>query len=376
MFYLRNLAVNWLKHWLRIGASILIPIFMSLGFSAVSWADVTPILLAGLPAGNAITDGRSLLNYALPINNPTIRKIQTSLENMSLPLRNRRWGVLNGTASKVVTILRVRKPELLASIPNTRKAQAETLLAAAEESMTGLQAAIAAQDKEKVESVRADLLNFVGDIEALMVDKFPFEIPEEYSNLPQLTGRATIVIVTDKGKITLVADGYSAPITAGNFVDLVQRGFYNGLEFTRTEDYYVAQAGDPPGPEVGFIDPTTQQARTIPLEILVKGDSEPIYNFTLEEIGRYREQPVLPFSAYGTVGMARPEAEPDGGSSQFFFFLYEAELTPAGVNLLDGRYAAFGYVIEGKEVLGKLKAGDKIQSAKIISGGENLIQPS
>jgi len=31
--------------------------------------------------------------------------------------------------------------------------------------------------------------------------------------------------------LTLVVDGYSAPVTAGNFVDLVQRGFYNGLEF-------------------------------------------------------------------------------------------------------------------------------------------------
>jgi peptidylprolyl isomerase len=73
--------------------------------------------------------------------------------------------------------------------------------------------------------------------------------------------------------------------------------------------------------------------------------------------------------------MARPEPEPNGGSSQFFFFLFDSELTPAGRNLLDGRYTVFGYLIDGKEVLKELKAGDKIQSAKVIQGIENLVEP-
>ena len=73
--------------------------------------------------------------------------------------------------------------------------------------------------------------------------------------------------------------------------------------------------------------------------------------------------------------MARPESDPDGGSSQFFFFLFEPELTPAGLNLLDGRYSVFGYVTEGKEVLRNLTQGDAIASAKVIQGLENLVQP-
>ena len=55
--------------------------------------------------------------------------------------------------------------------------------------------------------------------------------------------------------------------------------------------------------------------------------------------------------------------------------MFEAELTPAGRNLLDGRYAVFGYVTEGKKVLDQLKAGDKIESAKVIQGIENLVEP-
>ena len=63
-------------------------------------------------------------------------------------------------------------------------------------------------------------------------------------------------------------------------------------------------------------------------------------------------------------------------SGDYFFFLFEPELTPAGLNLLDGRYAVFGYVTEGKEVLEELRKGDVIESAKVIRGAENLVQPS
>ncbi|MFN9061948.1 MAG: peptidylprolyl isomerase, partial [Pseudanabaena sp.] len=51
-----------------------------------------------------------------------------------------------------------------------------------------------------------------------------------------------------------------------------------------------------------------------------------------------------------------------------------SELTPAGLNLLDGNYTVFGYVTDGKETLDKLRLGDKILSARVISGAENLIK--
>jgi len=157
-------------------------------------------------------------------------------------------------------------------------------------------------------------------------------------------------------------------------VDLVQRGFYDELAITRTEDFYV-QTGDPPGPEEGFIDPKTGEYRAIPFEVLVRGDEEPIYGMTLEQAGIYLDEPVLPFSAYGAVAMARPGDEPNGGSSQFFFFKFNSELTPPGFNVMDGRYAVFGYVVEGKDVLDKLELGDIIESATVVQGAENLIEP-
>jgi peptidylprolyl isomerase len=344
-------------------------------FFGVSTAGWTPSSSAGLPAGNAITDGKALLRYALPIDNKPVRELQGSLEDISNQLRaNRRWGAVSKDLSKASRILN-NPAQILASVPEANKPQAEALISELKSGVTSLEEAAKTKDKEQILTKRANLLNLVGDLEDLMVQGFPFEVPKEYSNLPQLKGRATVEMKTTKGTITLVVDGYSAPVTAGNFVDLVQRGFYDGLPFTRAEESYVVQTGDPPGKEVGFIDPKTKKYRAVPLEILFEGDKEPTYGITSEQAGRYTDLPVLPFSAYGAVAMARPESDNNGGSSQFFFFLYEPELTPAGRNLLDGRYTVFGYVVEGKDVLREIKAGDKIESAKVVKGAENLVEP-
>jgi peptidylprolyl isomerase len=334
-----------------------------------------PTTVAYLPPGNAITDGKALLRYALPIENKDIRKIQKQLEDLSQWLRSSRWGPINGEAKKIARAVSRRRDAILADVPEADRDRAAALLAQFDGGIEAIYTAVENRDKEGVWLARANLLDAVGEVEALMVKGFPFEVPEEYSNLPQLKGRATVVFETTKGDVTAVLDGYSAPVTAGNFVDLVQRGFYDNMSFIRAEDNYVLQTGDPAGPEEGFIDPKTKQYRAIPLEILVKGDEAPVYGATLEFLGRFLEDPVLPFSAFGTLGMARPESDPDGGSSQFFFFLFEPELTPAGLNLLDGRYAVFGYVIDGKDVLDTLGQDDTIQSARVVDGLDNLVLP-
>jgi peptidylprolyl isomerase len=81
---------------------------------------------------------------------------------------------------------------------------------------------------------------------------------------------------------------------------------------------------------------------------------------------------MLPFATFGTLGWAHSDERLDDGSSQFFFFLYEPELTPAGLNLVDGRYAAFGYVVDGFDVLGELGVDDAIVKATVIDGADNL----
>ncbi|NJL40030.1 MAG: peptidylprolyl isomerase [Leptolyngbyaceae cyanobacterium SM1_4_3] len=369
---------SFFNPYLKVGVLIAVQAALFLGLSATWCASPASanVLVSALPPGNAITDGKALLRYALPIDNSAVRRIQTSIEEISEALRaRRRFGAINGNLAQAERILNSRRSELLTGVPDEYKPQAEYLVLQLQNEINAMRQDVETKDKEAIWIRRGQMLDMVGQLEELMVQDFPFEVPAEYSNLPQLKGRASVEVETSKGTMTLVVDGYSAPVTAGNFVDLVQRGFYDGLEFTRAEDFYVVQIGDPPGEAEGFIDPDTGEYRAIPLEVLVQGDTEPTYGITLEDAGRYLDKPVLPFSAYGTLGMARPGDDPNGGSSQFFFFLFEPELTPAGLNLLDGRYSVFGYVIENKEVLENLKQGDKIISARVVKGAENLVEP-
>lgn len=348
---------------------------ISLNGNLVGPLDAT-MTMAYLPPGNAITDGRALLRNSLPIDNKAIRGIQSTLEGLSEWLRSKRWGPVAKDSAKVERLLGRDRETILAAIPDGKRAAAISYLDDLQSQLLPLNDAIALKDREAVWMIRSAMLDNVGRIEELMVTEFPFTVPEEYDNLPQLKGRATVEFVTNQGTMQAVVDGYSAPVTAGNFVDLVQRGFYDGMEFIRAEENYVLQTGDPAGPEEGFVDPKTKAYRAVPLEILVKGDDAPVYGTTLEDLGRYLDDPVLPFSAFGTLGMARPGDDPNGGSSQFFFFLFEPELTPAGLNLLDGRYSVFGYVVDNKEVLEQLGQGDRIESVRVVSGAENLVQPS
>ena len=55
--------------------------------------------------------------------------------------------------------------------------------------------------------------------------------------------------------------------------------------------------------------------------------------------------------------------------------LQESELTPTGANLLDGRYAVFGYVVDGADLLQECQVGDVIEYIKVTDGGQYLKVP-
>jgi peptidylprolyl isomerase len=362
------------KRWLQVGVVAMLLATLSLGLSDAGLAN-NNYRESRLPQGNAITSPEALLQYALPIDNTVVRKLQQDIEDIAQQLRaNRRWSAIESDLKKARRIISNRQDALLEGIPASHQPEADALIAQINAEIATVETAAAAKDKEQTWQGRNRILAIIGQLEALMVQEFPFEVPEKYSHLPQLKGRATVEIQTNKGTMTAIVDGYNAPITAGNFVDLVERGFYDNMPFIRAEESYVLQTGDPAGSEDGFIDPKTGEYRTIPLEIRVTSEKQPIYGATLEDVGLYRESPILPFSAFGTLGMAHPDFDVNAGSSQFFFFLFEPELTPAGLNLLDGRYAVFGYVVEGEELLDQMGKGDKIESMKVVQGAENLVK--
>lgn len=372
-----KIAFDSLRRFFLQAVLAVLLITLSLGLSAATWNLDTENLtrISMLAQGDAITDPSSLLRYALPIDNEKVRQLQKDIEELSKYLRSKRWSPVLSNVKDANVILTLKSDQILKSVPEPRQAEAQAIIQSLTANVNELKQLTEAKDKENIWGKRREMLEKISQLEELMVVGFPFEVPAEYAYLPQLKGRATVEMETTKGVITVVLDGYSAPVNAGNFADLVKRGFYDGLPFTRAEDYFVLQAGDPPGPAEGYIDEKTGVYRAIPMEVLVKGEKLPIYGTTLEEAGIYLADPVLPFSAYGALALARPADDANGGSSQFFFFKFDTEVTPPGFNLMDGRYSVFGYVVKGKEVLDEITAEDKIIAAKIVKGAENLEAP-
>ena len=192
----------------------------------------------------------------------------------------------------------------------------------------------------------------------------------------KLEGKATVELVVNGDRIVVEVDGTQAPITAGNFVDLVDRGVYDGTVFhrvVREPQPFVVQGGDPQStdPSVpaqllgtgGFVDPDTQEKRVIPLEITPDGAAEPLYSQTFEMVGE-TAKPALKHT-HGALAMARSQF-PDSASSQFYFAL-------ADLPFLDGSYAVFGYVTEGLDVVDAIQQGDVLESAVVTEGLDNLV---
>lgn len=347
----------------------------SLGLLLVAGAvlGLPAIAAAALPQGNAVTDPAAILRNALPVDAPDLQDLQHRLEATSDDLRAKRWSALTSGVRRSQSLLNTRRDAILKGFSEADRPQAEALLQALEQQLQTLASAAEGQQRDPFLAARREALATIGSAEALLVGPFPYAIPPEFDALPRLLGRATVKITTTKGDLITVVDGYNAPLTAGAFVDLVQKGFYDGLPFTRAEDFYVLQTGDPVGAAEGYIDPKTKTERTVPLEIKVPGEAAPFYNQTFEDLGLFKATPTLPFATLGTLGWAHSDEQLNDGSSQFFFFLYEAELTPAGLNLVDGRYAAFGYVVEGFDVLEELGVDDGIVKATVLEGADNLV---
>jgi len=144
---------------------------------------------------------------------------------------------------------------------------------------------------------------------------------EKTSNYASSVTEKPIVTITmeNEEKILIELDPAVAPNTVANFVSLVEKGFYDGVIFHRVIPDFMIQGGDPEGNGTGGADYT------------IKGEfSENGFENNLKH-------------DRGVISMARSN-DPNSASSQFFIMVKES-------THLDGKYAAFGKVIEGMEVV-------------------------
>ncbi|KAL5723761.1 cytochrome P450 monooxygenase 38 [Ranunculus cassubicifolius] len=348
---------------------------------------ISPVVpdISALLSGPQIKDPEALLRYALPINNKAIREVQAPLEDITQSLKvsgTRGLDAVERNARQAYRLLKQGKGLILLGIAESKREHGMELIEKLEDGIKEFQQIVLEKDRDVIVEKHKELLQYLEGVEEDMVDSFPYQVPEEYNSMPLLMGRASVdmkVKVKDNPNLDecvfhIILDGYNAPLTAGNFVDLVERHFYDGMEVQKADGFMI-QTGDPKGPAEGFIDPSTEKPRTIPLEIMVDGDKSPVYGETLQELGRNNAQTKLPFNAFGTLAMAK-DSDGNSGSSQVFWLLKESEPAPTDADVLDGQYTVFGYVTKNKDYLADLKVGDVIESIQVVSGLDHLVNPS
>ena len=137
--------------------------------------------------------------------------------------------------------------------------------------------------------------------------------------------------VEGRGTIEVALNANVAPITVANFCRLANEGFYDGLTFHRVIEGFMIQGGDPNGDGTGGSD------QCIKGEFTQNGVSNPISHVR------------------GTISMAR-SSEFDSASSQFF-------IMHATNTSLDGKYAAFGNVTSGLEVVDAIAEQTPVQDS-------------
>jgi|GEM_PF-202384 len=126
-----------------------------------------------------------------------------------------------------------------------------------------------------------------------------------------------VVFETTKGRFVIELFEDEAPKTVGNFIHLVEKGFYNELLFHRVEQHLVVQTGCPNGDGTGGPGYSIQGENGLP-----------------NSRNHFR----------GSLGMALAGDQADSGGSQFYICL-------SPLNFLDGRFTVFGRVIEGMDTV-------------------------
>ena len=172
-------------------------------------------------------------------------------------------------------------------------------------------------------------LVFVALVTALVLGFFSFGFAQgkvfnkDYSAIKAIDA----IIETHEGKIVVSLDFKSAPNTVANFVDLANKGFYNGLTFHRVIPGFMIQGGDPEG----------------------NGQGGPGYTIDDEPNDLKHEKAVISMANRG----------PNTGGSQFF-------ITQMPQPHLDGKHTVFGKVISGEDVVCRIEPFDPIINITIV----------
>ena len=231
-------------------------------------------------------------------------------------------------------------------------------------------------------------LIYAGDLVCTAVETEKIEKPDEKIKeekekaepvtKTEETKNPIVIIETGKGDIKIELFAKDAPKTVENFLGLVKKGYYDGLTFHRVIADFMIQGGDPTGTGAGgesifggkFEDEINAKSLRLDREIvrdsilyhylkqsldrkIVEENKDKSLMELYEAIGyKYNDKLNSHKIIRGSVAMAN--AGPDTNGSQFF--IVSSHPQPH----LDGRHTVFGKVLEGMDVVTKIKQGDKM----------------
>jgi len=173
----------------------------------------------------------------------------------------------------------------------------------------------------------------------------PAAAPQNEFDLDNLPDHPKVLMKTTLGDILIELDNVKAPISTRNFIDYVQSGFYDGTIFHRVMDSFMIQGG-------GYTESVYQNSRASK-----KTTGKTIQNEAKNGLSNLR----------GTISMARTRA-PHSASCQFFINVVDNQNLNYRSESSYG-YAVFGKVIEGLDVV------DKIRFTPVKSAGPHQTLP-
>ena len=413
----------------------------------------TPVLARGYKASISIFApssplyvtpllAQSALLNSLPIRSELIGQIQAYLESFDLLIEPTKlttkqikqpdstlWTTLSGNAQRAAGVFLYNKNELL--VPSTESTQQNlparssssssyTIGSLCDKYLGELQIDLLklvnssrkADPIESINNVRKALtsLHNVGSLLTWAKNVTMYEGATDSdlqlyfdNGVPILQGRPIAVVEIyrpstreDIGKVKLCIDGYNHPITGGNFVDLVNREYYNKLLIenrvyeNENGALDVLVFGCTPQGQSGFTDPVTKKVRTIPVEVLREESYDAgggvVKSRRFSAVGAARNSAVFTkanavynFATQGAIGMYHATGDINGASAPFFWTNWPKSLSTRQrsklqvLEKMNRRFSIFAYVIEGEDqVMRRLQPGDIVKSISLQDGAWRL----
>ena len=370
-----------------------LPCWLLVALLQFNQVDAACALLKGNPNANIPRSPEAALRRSTPVVNAQMTDIQKKLEEVAYLLRipqRKQWDKMQTNIEACRDAISNNKGDIFRDVPESKAELVKETLEDVDTAMQQMLRGITYKDSAYCGKYLNSALNSVSLIELSQVRSLPYSVPRTYAKYPVLTGRAQVrftirsgskdrmYLFQDQdqestGSFTIDLDGFTSPITSGQFLTNVKKGLYSGT--TVNEDYnqsaLITNVSSPPVRVDG-----DETYSNLPLEIFQTGEFEPMYNTTLDVLNM--EYPVLPMSIFGAVVMCHDDTGDSYKSSKDNFFIYKFDKSMGGLSGLsfeEGQFTVVGYVTDGSELIEQIKSGDVIDKVEILSGQDRLKEP-